>query len=175
MALERYAAIDSIGMADVSTYERLTEVSHLLGDSKLFVRYAEKQAEVHPGDRELYNLGLAYFGAGNHQKTIETQKSAIQKYPHSPHIGGFYRLLGDGYYEIGRQQTAERTYQEGVKAVELRVADLKGTNPQFSSTAEYRQLADSRRAMLLSLKKLYRLHGKTKELDEVELLLEKDP
>ena len=175
MALDRYATIDSIGKADAGTYERLTEVSHLLGDTQLFVHYAEKQAAVHPGDRELYNLGLAYFDARNYQKTIETQKGAIQKYPHSPYIGGFYRLLGDGYYEIDRQQTAERTYQEGVKVVDSRVADMKGANSQFSTSSEYRQLADSRRSMLLSLKKLYRLHGKKKELDEVDRLLEKDP
>jgi len=167
-ALGCYAAIDSLGHADEATYDRLTELSHSLGDTDLFLFYSEKQVRHYPGDRQLYNLGLAYFGSGNSQKVIETQKGAIGKYPHSPYLAGFYRLLGDGYFNIDRQQTAERTYEEGLHAVDESVRRMKEANPGFTETAEYIQLAGNYRAMLASLKKIYRLHGKQDKLSELE-------
>ncbi len=174
-AFECYSAIESLGRADENTYDRLTELSHGLGDTKSFVLYAEKQAARNPGDRVLYNLGLAYFSAEAYQKVIDTQKEAIQKYPLSPYLGGFYRLLGDGYLNVDRQQSAERTYEEGVRKIDERISVMKGTNTDFAVTQEYRQLADSRQSMLLSLKKLYRLHGKQDKLEQVESRLKKDP
>ena len=123
----------------------------------------------------MYNLGLAYSGAEMYQKVIDTQKEAIQKYPLSPYLAGFYRLLGDGYLGVDRQQSAERTYEEGVGKVDERILGMKETNPDFATTKEYNQLADNRRSMLLSLKKLYRLHGKQDKFDQVESRLEGDP
>ncbi len=174
-ALGCYADIESLGKADENTLDRLTEISHSLGETESFVAYAEKHAVQYPGDRQSYNLGLAYFGAGAWQKVIDTQKQAISKYPHSPYVGGFYRLLGDGYLNVDRQQSAERTYEEGVQVVDTRIAGMTKTDPDFGFSPEFRRLADSRKAMLLSLQKIYRLHKKQDKLSQVESRLKEDP
>ena len=174
-ALGCYAAIDSLGHGNEATFDRLTELSHNLGETGLFLSYSEKQVRLYPGDRQLYNLGLAYFGSGNFQKVVDTQKGAIGKYPHSPYIAGFYRLLGDAYFSIDRQQSAERTYEEGLHAVDKSVKGMKEANPGFIETAEYRQLAGNYKAMLASLKKIYRLHGKQERLRELESRPDVDP
>jgi tetratricopeptide (TPR) repeat protein len=174
-AVACYATMDSLGQADEADYERLAELSHGLGDKKLFLVYAEKQVKLFPGDRELYNLGLGYFGVGNFQKVIETQKGAIEKYPHSPYIAGFYRLLGDGYLSVDRQQSAERTYEEGLRVTDEGVRGMKEADPAFTGSAVYRQLADNYLSMVSSLKKIYRLHGKQEKLKQLESRPDFDP
>lgn len=174
-ALGCFEALDSLGQADETTYDRLTELSYQLGETDVFLFYAEKQIARYPGDRQSYNLGLAYFGSGRFQKVIETQKEAIEKYPHSPYIAGFYRLLGDGYFGIDRQQSAERTYEEGVRVVPERVRGMKEADTEFIATTEYRHLADNYKAMLTSLKKIYRLHGKQDKLKQLESRPDSDP
>jgi len=174
-ALGCYADIESLGKADENTLDRLTEISHSLGETESFVAYAEKHAVQYPGDRQSYNLGLAYFGAGVWQNVIDTQKQAISKYPHSPYVGGFHRLLGDGYLNVDRQQSAERTYEEGVLVVDQRIAGMTKADPDFGSSPEFRRLADSRKAMLLSLQQIYRLHKKQDKLSQVESRLKEDP
>jgi tetratricopeptide (TPR) repeat protein len=170
-----YAKLDSLGHADEAVYDRLTELSHGLGDSRMFLLYSEKQVRLFPGDRQLYNLGLAYFRNNDFQKVIETQKEAIGEYPHSPYAAGFYRLLGDGYYNVDRQQTAERTYEEGVRVVAARAKEMKDSDPKFTATQEFRQMADNYDAMVASLKKIYRLHGKHDKLRELENRPDLDP
>jgi tetratricopeptide (TPR) repeat protein len=167
-ALECYATLDSLHQADDAMYDRMTELAHGLGEKDRFLKYAEKQVKRFPGDRQLYNLGLAYLGVGEFQKVIETQKGAIEKYPHSPFIAGFYRLLGDGYLGVDRQQSAERTYEQGVTVAVDRALEMKEADPRVAETPEYRQLADNHKAMVASLKKIYRLHGKQEKLKELE-------
>ena len=52
--------------------------------------------------------------------------------------------------------------------VDERVGGMKTANPEFTSTPEYRQLTDNYRAMVASLKKIYRLHGKQEKVRELE-------
>ncbi|MDH4071175.1 MAG: hypothetical protein OEV30_12220 [Ignavibacteria bacterium] len=171
-ALICYQRLESARQEDAETYNRLTEITHALGEQDLFLHYAGKQAERFPGDRQQYNLGLAYFEDGLFQEVITSQKEAVSAYGHSPYVGGFYRLLGDAYFAVDRQQTAERTYREGVAAADERIDFFSTADPEFRSGSPYKLLSESRRSMLVSLRKIYKLHGKTAELEEVDRRLE---
>lgn len=171
-ALVCYRRLESAGYQDRELFDRLTEITHTLGERDLFLEYAEKQAEHFPGDRQQYNLGLAYSDHGRFQEVIASQKAAIPAYGHSPYIGGFYRLLGDAYAAVDRQQTAEKTYKEGVAAADERIEFFSTADPEFRSGSMYVLLSENRRSMLVSLRRIYRLHGKTRELEEVNKRLE---
>jgi len=170
-ALDCYSRMESLGQRDADTYERLCEISHALGERVLFLRFARKNADRFPGDRQAHNLGLAQSLTGDHAGVIKTQKEAIEKYPHSPFIGGFYRLLGNAYMDVDRHQTAERTYAQGVEESLKRMNELQTASNEIDRNGEYQRLKDERIAMLLSLKKLHILYKETDKLHAVERLL----
>jgi tetratricopeptide (TPR) repeat protein len=169
-ALHYAIRMEEHGKTDAATYELITELSNTLGQDDTFLLYARKYMERHPGDRQAYTFGLASARAGDHPAVIRSQKEAIEQWPYSAYIGGFYRLLGESYFAIDRQQTAERTFAEGVKVVDRRILDGRNNDPEFEATMLGR-LNESRTAMLSGLRKIYRLHGEDKKLQEVEVLL----
>ena len=132
-----------------------------LGDDKTFLTYARKSAERYPHDRQYHNLGLAYFNVGDYQSVIKTEKEAIQKFKTSSYAGSFYRQLGRAYMKIDRDQTAERTFEEGLKIIDQRLQDRR-------SEEERRRMTDDRIAILLSLKRLHQTYHHDDKLKQVE-------
>lgn len=167
-----YIRLEQLGEADSDVYERLCELSVLLEDDKTFLTYAKKNAEKYPFDRQYYNLGLAYFHVADYAAVIATQKDALAKFESSPFIGSFYRQLGRAYTKVDRDQTAERTFMAGVKAVDDFVARMKKGNSGFPETPEYKRLADDKIGMLLSLRKLHHTYKDTEKLKSVEKQLQ---
>src|SRR5207249_1737220 len=145
-----FAKLELQGSKDSEIYERLSELSNALDDDKGLVRYAKKNAEVYPYDRQYFNLGFAYFQVADYQNVITTQKEAVEKFKGSTYIGSFYRQLGRAYMKIDRDQTAERTFDAGLKAVDAVVADLNRSSSRFGSKEEYRRLIDDKIGMLIS-------------------------
>jgi tetratricopeptide (TPR) repeat protein len=162
--------MERLGRHDEAHYDLLTELADLLGEDTRFLQYARKNAELHPGDRQSYVLGLACARTGDHAGVIATQKEAVRKYPISPFVGGFYRLLGEAYFDIDRQQTAERTFTEGVKVVDDLLREIRNNQASADSSTKTR-LSENRIAMLQSLRKIYRLHREDAKLREIDHLL----
>ena len=167
-AMDAYARMESAGRTDADIYERLCEIAYALGEKELFLYYARKNADKYPYDRQYNNLGLAYAQVGDHADVIKTQKEAIDRFPLSPFIGSFYRQLGNGYMDLDRHQTAEKTFAAGVKVVTARLLDLKQGNSDLRNTGEYGRLTEDRMSMLISLKKLYLIYREDEKLKEVE-------
>lgn len=167
-----YVRLEQQGETDSDVYERLCELSVLLEDDKTFLTYAKKNAEKYPFDRQYYNLGLAYFNVADYAAVIATQKDAVVKFESSPFIGGFYRQLGRAYTKVDRDQTAERTFIAGVKAVDDYVARMKKNDPGFPETPEYKRLADDKIGMLLLLRKLHHIYKDKEKLKRVEKQLQ---
>jgi tetratricopeptide (TPR) repeat protein len=165
-SLRYYRLVEEGGNRDATVLDRLCEVSLLVGDDRAFARYAKRNAELYPFDRQLYNLGLAYYGVEDYQSVVKTQKEAIEKYRTSAYLGGYYRLMGLAYVKQGRDQTAERTFVAGVKAVDARLADLG--RAQRPAAEEMTRLSEDRQGMLLQLKRLFQIYKKQVELDQVE-------
>lgn len=111
---------------------------------------------------------MAYFHVADYAAVIATQKDAIAKFEVSPFIGSFYRQLGRAYARVDRDQTAERTFMAGVKAVDDCVSRMRTGNPGFPETPEYKRLADDRIGMLLSLRKLHHTYKDREKLERVE-------
>ena len=157
-------------MCESTVYERLCELSVVLDDNRSFLKFAKKNAEKYPYDRQMYNLGIAYYETGDHASVIKTMKEAAQKFKISPYIGGFYRQLGLSYMKMDRDQTAVRTLETGVQIVDGRLADLRksGADP---STSEERRLFEDRVGMLTSLRKLHQIYKERAKLEKVERLL----
>ena len=63
---------------------------------------------------------------------------------------------------------AERTYEEGVEVVEGRLSTIIEIDADAGQMSEYRRLVESRQSMLLSLKKIYRIHGKDEKFQEAD-------
>jgi tetratricopeptide (TPR) repeat protein len=164
------ARLESLGILEPTLYERLCELSVALDDNRSFLKYAKKNAEKYPFDRQLYNLGIAYYETGDYASVIKTMKDASEKFKSSPYIGGFYRQLGLAYMKIDRDQTAVRTLETGVQIVNARLADLRksGADP---SSSEYRRLGDDRVGMLVSLRKIHQTYKEQAKLEKVERLL----
>ena len=165
-ARDAYERLERQGVSESDVYERICELSVLLEDNRTFLRYAKKNAEKYPFDRQYYNLGLAYVEAGEYAGAIKTLKEATEKFSSSMYIGGFYRQLGKAYSGIDRDQTAERTYTAGLKVVEKRLELLGAATG--SPSPERRRLVDDKMAMLLALKKLHQTYKQTDKLREVE-------
>jgi tetratricopeptide (TPR) repeat protein len=163
-----FVKLESQGSKDSELYERLSELSNALNDDKALVRYAKKNAEMYPYERQYFNLGFAYFQVGDYQNVIKTQKEAIEKLKGSTFIGSFYRQLGRAYMKLDRDQTAERTFDFGVKAVDGVIADQTNTAGNFTSTDEYRRLVDDKIGMLISLKSLHQTYGANDKLQRVD-------
>lgn len=162
--------LERTGRDDAETYERLCELAVALGDDKGFLRYARKNAERYPYDRQYYNLGIASYGAEDWQGCIRTQKAAIQKFPESVYVGGYHRYLGRAYMKVDRDQSAERTFTEGLAAVDARLSALRRTGADRDSP-DVRRLVDDKVAMLQSLRKLHQTYGAHEKRKAVEAQL----
>ncbi len=162
--------LESLGNGESSLYERLCELSVTLSDNRAFLKYARRNAEKYPFDRQMYNLGLAYYQTADYPSSVKVLKDAAEKFKLSPYVGGFYRTMGLAYMRQDRDQTATRMLETGMQAVDSRISDLKkaGTAP---SSPDFRRLADDRVAMLVTLRKLYTTYKEHQKLDRVERLL----
>ncbi len=163
-----YTRLETLGSKDAEVYDRLCELAAALDDNRAFLAYARKNVEHFPYDRQYYNLGVASFQAGEFAGTVKAMKEAIAKFPLSQYIGGYYRHMGLAYTKMDRDQTAERTFNAGVDAVNARVAGLKKENAQYRSTSEYRRLAEDKIGMLLSLRRLHQTYRAEEKLKEVD-------
>ncbi|MGB6033345.1 MAG: tetratricopeptide repeat protein [Bacteroidota bacterium] len=163
-----FANMESLGKREGQVYDRLCEIAVHLGDTDAFVRYAEKYAEAYPYDRQYYNLGRAYFDASDYREAIALQKKAVEMFPGSNYVGGFYRLLGQAYMKVDRYQTAQRVFAAGVGAVDARLSDLRDAEGYRRDSADEVKLEDDQTSMLRSLRYLYRLYKKEQKLQEVE-------
>jgi tetratricopeptide (TPR) repeat protein len=163
-----YARLEARGNQDPEIYERLCEISVALDDDRSFLRYAKRNAEKYPFDRQYYNLGLASFGAGDYAGTVRTQKEAAEKFRQSPYLGGFYRQMGRAYMKMDRDQTAERTLASGVQAADARLAEMKRGGGEYKATDAYRRLTDDKIGMLLLLKRLHQTYKAADKLEQVE-------
>jgi tetratricopeptide (TPR) repeat protein len=163
-----YARMEALGVKEADVYERLCELSVTLDDDRSFLKHAKKYADLYPYDRQMYNLGIAYFNAGEFQQVIKSQKDARDKFKDSPYLGGFYRQMGRAYRKIDRDQTAERTFNDGIRAVDARIAELKKVDPQYKAGDTYRRLADDKVSMLTELKHLHQIYKADDKLEQVE-------
>jgi tetratricopeptide (TPR) repeat protein len=163
-----YGRIEALGNKGADLYERLCELSVALDDNKSFLKYARRNAEMYPYDRQYYNLGVAYFNTDDFANVIKTQKEAIEKFKLSIFIGGYYRQLGRAYMKVDRDQTAERTFTTGVQAVDTRIGELKRSNAKYKSSDDYRRLLDDKIGMLVSLRKLHQTYRALDKLEQVE-------
>jgi tetratricopeptide (TPR) repeat protein len=162
-----FARAEGLGYDDAAGYERLCELSVALGDERGFLKYARKSSERYPFDRQSYNLGLAYFGVGDWQGVVKSQKEASEKFKQSPYLGAFYRQLGRAYMKLDRDQTAERTFIAGVAAVDARLAALR-TQAVGGRAEDTRRLTDDKIGMLLLLKRLHMTYKAAEKLEQVE-------
>lgn len=167
-SFEYFSKLESQGSKNAEVYERLSELSNALEDNKALVGYAKKNAEAYPYERQYFNLGFAYFQVGDYQSVIKTQREAVEQFKGSTYIGSFYRQLGRAYMKIDRDQTAERTFEAGLKAVDAVLVDLKKSHSSFKSTDEYRRLVDDKVGMLVSLKSLHQTYRAADKLQKVE-------
>ncbi len=156
------ARVEELGTPDEGVYERLCEISVTLGDDRGFLKYARKSADRFPFERQYYNLGLAYFGVGEYQNVVRTQKEAIEKFKQSPYLGGYYRQLGRAYMKVDRDQTAQRTLEAGLSAVDARLAVASNDRDAV------KRLTDDRIAILQLLRKLYQTYHFDDKLKSVE-------
>ena len=166
-ALRYYIRLERMGDTGAATYERLCEVAAGLEDDRTFLRYARKSAERYPYDRQFYNLGVASLNAGDYPGVVTSQKEAAEKFRQSPYLGGFYRLLGQAYMKMDRDQTAERSLETGLKAVDARLAAVKAGIADEASA----RLRGDRVAILQLLRRLHQTYHKDEKLREVERLL----
>jgi tetratricopeptide (TPR) repeat protein len=156
-----FSALEQLGEHGGDLYDRLCEISLALGDNKAFLTYARKSVDKYPFDRQYHNLGLAYFNVGDYQNAIKVEKEAIEKFKASAYVGSYYRQLGHAYMKVDRDQTAERTFEEGLKIVN---EQLQGR----ASPEDYPRLMDDKIAILLSLKRLHQTYHKDDKLKQVE-------
>lgn len=161
-----FVRLEAAGARDADVYERLCETSVALGDARGFLLSARAYARQYPYDRQYYNLGLAQFGAGEYQETIRSQKEAIEKFPRSEYIGGFYRQLGHSYMKVDRDQTADRTLSAGLQAADRKMAEL-GAKGESKGTA-YERLRADKVAMLLMLKKICQTYKFTERIASLD-------
>jgi tetratricopeptide (TPR) repeat protein len=163
-----YARATELGDNDALTYDRLCEICVTLDDDRGFLKYARRNAELFPYDRQYYNLGLAYFGVNDFQAVVKSQKEALEKFKESPYVGGFHRQLGRAYLKMDRDQTAERTFVAGVKAVDERLALLATGGAASPGTEGNKRLEEDRVNMLLHLKQLHTIYKDQEKLRKVE-------
>lgn len=163
-----YVKLESLGEKESETYERLCEIANLLDDDKTFLKYAKKNADAYPYDRQYYNLSVAYFNVNDFNGAIKAMKEATEKFKSSSYIGSFYRQLGRAYMKIDRDQTAEKIFYSGLNVVDSRIADLRKSNSSYKSSADYARLKDDKIGMLISLKNLHTTYKAADKLEEIE-------
>jgi tetratricopeptide (TPR) repeat protein len=162
-AFRYFASLEAQGEREAETYERLCELALGLKDKGGFLLYARRNAERYPYDRQYYNLGLAYFEAGEYASCVKSQKEALEKFKASNYVGGFYRQMGRAYMKMDRDQTAERTLAAGVQAVDARLSEVRPRGGEM-----LKRLQDDKISMLLLLKKLHLIYKAEEKLQKVE-------
>jgi tetratricopeptide (TPR) repeat protein len=172
-ARNSYARLDALGDRSADTYERLCEISIALNDDRSFVRYAKKNAELYPYDRQLFNLARAYFEVEEYQNVIKSTKGSIDRFKGSPYITSYYRLLGRSYMKIDRDQTAEKTLMVGVKEADMRLAELRKQGVGQGDD-QWRRAHDDKINMLLALKQLHTTYRADDKLRQVERQLKEE-
>lgn len=163
-----YARVEALGSKESNVLERLCELSDVMEDDTAFVLYAKKNAAAFPSDRQYFNLGFAYFKAGDYANAIASQKEAVEKFEDSPYIGSFYRQLGRAYMKIDRDQTAERNFVAGVQKVDSRIKEISKAGGDYKSSGEYHRLMDDKIGMLTSLRSLHVTYKANDKLEQVE-------
>jgi tetratricopeptide (TPR) repeat protein len=163
-----YMTLESLGVRESDVYERICELSTMLHDDKTFLKYAKKNVELYPFDRQYYNLSHAYFNAEEYNNVIDLCKFAIEKFKLSPFIGTFYRQLGRAYMKVDRDQTAEKTFYAGLGAIEQKMAELRKSIADGAEDSDYARLKDDTRGILISLKYLHTTYKAAGKLAEVE-------
>jgi tetratricopeptide (TPR) repeat protein len=161
------ARAEDLGYREAAAYDRLCEICTELEDAHGFLKYAKKNAEGYPYERQYYNLGVAYFGVGDWAGVVKTEREASEKFRESQYIGAYYRQMGRAYMKMDRDQTAERTFAAGVQAVDARMAVVK-KNGGGAVSEEYRRLLDDKIGMLLLLKRLHTTYREQEKLAQVE-------
>lgn len=167
-ARDLYIKLESLGATESETYERLCEIANALHDDKTFLKYAKRNAEQFPYDRQYYNLTVAYFTGEDYNNAIKVCKEAIEKFPSSPFIGTYYRQLGRAYMKVDRDQTAEKTFYAGLSVLDNRIAELRKTNPAFATSDAYARFKDDQIGILVSLKNLHTTYKALDKLANVE-------
>ncbi|MBI4536214.1 MAG: hypothetical protein HY708_08040 [Ignavibacteriae bacterium] len=167
-SLTYYAKLDSLGANDSDLYERLSEICSTLEEHKLYLRYAKKNQEAYPYDRQYLNLILGYLNVNDYANAVIIAKDATEKFKESPYIGSYYRQLGRAYMKVDRDQTAERSFDVGLKIIDVRIAALKKNNKEYTSSEEYRRLMDDKVGILISLKGLHQRYRAFDKLERVE-------
>ncbi len=167
-ARDYYIQLEQLGSTDSDTYERICEISSTINDNRTFVKYARKNVEEYPFERQYYNLSVALMEVGDHNGVIKYMKDAVAKFKQSQYIGSFYRQMGRAYMKVDRDQTAERTFYSGLAAVDAKIAALKKAGGDYKGTPEYARLKDDKIGMLTSLKGLHTTYQELKKLASVE-------
>ncbi len=163
-----YVKLETLGAKEPDTYERLCELANMLNDDKAFLKYAKKNAEAYPYDRQFYNLSVAYFNVEDYNNVIKVCKDAIEKLKLSPFIGTYYRQLGRAYMKIDRDQTAEKTFYSGLGVIDSRMAEMRKNNPDYKNSNDYSRLKDDNIGILISLKNLHTTYKAMDKLEDVE-------
>ncbi len=161
---------EDLGYREAAAYDRLCEICDGLDDARGFLKYARKNAEKYPYDRQFYNLVAAYFAVEDWAGVVKTGKEASERFRDSPYVGAYFRQMGRAYMKMNRDQTAERTFESGVAAADARMAALKKGAPA-SGSEESRRLQDDRIGMLILLRHLHTTYGETEKLAKVERAL----
>lgn len=161
------ARAEELGYRDASAYDRLCEICTDLEDARGFLKYAKRNAEHYPYDRQYYNLGVAYFGVDDWAGVVRSQREASEKFRESQYTGAFYRQMGRAYMKMDRDQTAERTLASGVQAVDAAIAGLKKKGGGLR-VEELGRLHEDKIGMLLLLKRLHTTYRETEKLTQVE-------
>jgi tetratricopeptide (TPR) repeat protein len=161
------ARAENLGYREAVAYDRLCEICTELEDAHGFLKYAKKNAELYPYDRQYYNLGVAHFAVEDWTGVVKSQREASEKFRESQYTGAFYRQIGRAYMKMDRDQTAERTFAAGVQAVDAVMAGVKKSGGGIGSE-EYKRLQDDKIGMLLLLKRLHVTYREAERLAQVE-------
>lgn len=168
-----FVRLDALGDRSSDIYERLCEISITLNDDRSFVKYARKNADIYPYDRQLFNLARAYFEIEEYQNVIKSAKESIERFKGSPYVTSYYRLLGRSYMKIGRDQTAEKALAAGVREADVRLGEL-GRQGTGQSNDSWRRAHDDKINMLLALKQLHTTYHADDKLKQVEQQLKEE-
>jgi len=161
------ARAEALGYREAEAYDRLCEICTGLEDARGFLKYAKKNAERYPYDRQMFNLGVAYFGVEDWASVVKTEREASEKFRESQYLGAFYRQMGLAYMKMDRDQTAERTLGAGVEAVDARLAAARKSEGGGAPDG-VRRLQDDKIGMLLLLRRLHTTYRETDKLAQVE-------
>ncbi|HUI11195.1 MAG TPA: hypothetical protein VL221_12770 [Bacteroidota bacterium] len=164
------ARADELGYAEAAGYDRLCELCSELHDARGFLKYARKSVDRYPYDRQYYNLGVAYADVEDWPAVVKSQREAAEKFRQSQYVAAYYRQLGRAYMKMDRDQTAERTLEAGLPAVDARIAAVR-KGAQGSAPGELKRLQEDRVGMLTLLKRLYSVYKEADKLSQVERLL----